>query len=116
MPILKPVKLPGPEAQANRSTSASLAPASSRQSFMSFNRVADCETFGSPIRVASSTVPYPSQTLPPMVAVSKLNTSGDVIWLDCKVSVLTLHSARQTGVDRFAKGNLPFDKAAGVSC
>jgi hypothetical protein len=79
MPILKPVKLPGPEAQAKRSTSASFTPASARLSLMSFNKVADWETFGSPIRVASSTVPNPSQTLPAIVAVSKLNMTGAVI-------------------------------------
>src|SRR6185503_18930471 len=46
--------------------------ASATASSMSFNKLADCETFGSPERAANSDVPRPSQTLPPSVAVSRL--------------------------------------------
>src|SRR6185436_20399684 len=76
MPIRSPVKLPGPEAQAKSSTSANVSFASAKISLMSFNKLAHCETFGSPERAANSVVPRPSQTLPPSVAVSRLKIIG----------------------------------------
>jgi len=56
--------------------SANVSFASVKMSLMSCNKLADCETFGSPERAASSLVPRPSQTLPPSVAVSRLKIIG----------------------------------------
>ena len=72
----RPVKLPGPAAHANSSTSSSDRPASSRLSLISLKRLFEWETWGSPFRAASSSLPRPKKTLPPSVAVSKLRIIG----------------------------------------
>src|SRR6266498_1288257 len=76
MPILRPVKLPGPEAHTKRSISRSETSTSSRQPLISCNKLDDCDTCGSPLRAANCMLPRPRKTLPPSVAVSRLKIRG----------------------------------------
>src|SRR6266851_2601335 len=72
IPILRPVKLPGPQATANKLISPSAVSLSIRALLMSLSKVMECETRGSPVLQASTVAPRVMQTLPPRVAVSTL--------------------------------------------
>src|SRR6266403_2884008 len=76
IPILRPVKLPGPLATANKLISLSFVLLSSRALLMSVSKVLECETRGSPVLQASTVAPRLMQTLPPRVAVSTLRIKG----------------------------------------
>src|SRR6266403_2444101 len=76
IPILRPVKLPGPLATANKLISLSVVLLSSRALLMSLSKVLECETRGSPVLQASTVAPRLMQTLPPRVAVSTLRIKG----------------------------------------
>src|SRR6266446_2038921 len=76
IPILRPVKLPGPHTTANKLISSSGVLLSSRALLMSLSKVLECETRGSPVLQASTVAPREMQTLPPRVAVSTLRIKG----------------------------------------
>src|SRR5262245_18528580 len=76
IPIRSPVKLPGPVATANRSTSDRVMFVSARSLSMSPSSVLECEIFGSPLTTPSNCPPRTMATLPDNVAVSTLRINA----------------------------------------
>ena len=75
-PIRKPVKLPGPDAAANKSTSSSFAPKLSRAAATVEIKSTECEVSRSLVWSDKRAVPRANATLPARVAVSMARING----------------------------------------